>query len=40
MALFFTVGLGVGGVISPYFFSKLIENEGKSSFSYGCYLGY
>jgi hypothetical protein len=39
MALFFATGLGVGGVISPYFFSMLIQTNSTESFAYGCFLG-
>lgn len=35
MAIFFGIGLGVGGVISPYFFGKLIEAQ---NLELGCYI--
>jgi len=29
----------MGGIISPYIFSTMIENDPKNGFSHACYIG-
>lgn len=38
-ALFFSVGTGLGGIIGPYLFAKLVETEELSQVALGYYLG-
>ena len=39
IALFFSVGTGLGGIIGPYLFAKLVETEELSQVAIGYYLG-
>jgi hypothetical protein len=39
LGIFFSIGLGIGGVISPLIFSLLIESNDRSILSIGYYLG-
>ena len=39
IALFFSVGTGLGGIIGPYLFAKLVETEELSQVALGYYLG-
>ena len=38
MAIFFSVGLGVGGIIAPYFFGLLLEEKSRMYITIGYFL--
>lgn len=39
IALFYSIGTGLGGIIGPYLFAKLVETENLQNVAYGYYLG-
>ncbi len=40
MAIFFSLGLGTGGIISPYFFGLLIKSDSRNSIALGYFIGF
>jgi MFS family permease len=39
IAFFYSVGTGIGGIIGPYLFARLVETEELSNVAFGYYLG-